>query len=227
MEDDFAQVPFEAVEFADNPEPRCACVLLLDTSGSMQGEPIAALNHGLKQFATELKEDRLAAKRVDLAIVTFGEVVTVVSEFCSAQTFDPQPLHAKGGTPLGEAIGVGIDLLASRQAQYREAGIVPYRPWLFMVTDGKPTDAWQRSAGRIRAGEGDKKFTFFAVGVEGADMETLGQISVNTPLKLQGLAFSSLFRWLSSSLSAVSRSSVGTLTPLANPTAPNGWAMAG
>ena len=37
----------EAIEFAENPEPRCPCVLLLDTSGSMQGASIEALNQGL------------------------------------------------------------------------------------------------------------------------------------------------------------------------------------
>ena len=44
------QVPFADVGFVDNPEPRCPCVLLLDTSGSMQGQPISQLNAGLKQF---------------------------------------------------------------------------------------------------------------------------------------------------------------------------------
>jgi hypothetical protein len=37
-------------EFALNADPRCACVLLLDTSGSMDGAPIKALNEGLKAF---------------------------------------------------------------------------------------------------------------------------------------------------------------------------------
>ena len=43
------QVPytFDAAEFAENPEPRVPCVLLLDTSGSMTGKPIAELNEGL------------------------------------------------------------------------------------------------------------------------------------------------------------------------------------
>ncbi len=47
------QVPFGAAEFADNPEPRCPCLLLLDTSGSMQGEPIRELNRGLIAFTNQ------------------------------------------------------------------------------------------------------------------------------------------------------------------------------
>jgi len=57
----------ELTEFADNPEPRCPCVLLLDTSGSMQGEPINALNNGLRAFKDDLIKDALASKRVEVA----------------------------------------------------------------------------------------------------------------------------------------------------------------
>jgi hypothetical protein len=51
---EFDQIPFGAAEFADNPEPRCPCLLLLDTSGSMQGAPISELNRGLVAFKDEL-----------------------------------------------------------------------------------------------------------------------------------------------------------------------------
>ena len=63
-----------ADDFADNPEPRCPCVLLLDTSGSMQGDPIDQLNAGIRAFKTELMADSLALKRVEISIVTFGPV---------------------------------------------------------------------------------------------------------------------------------------------------------
>ncbi|EZP73057.1 marine proteobacterial sortase target protein [Sphingomonas paucimobilis] len=236
MRDDFEQIPFGGalpgedrmpfgdVEFADNSEPRCACMLVLDTSGSMEGEPIAQLNKGLEQFAQELREDRLAAKRADICVITFGDTVNVVAEFGSAQNFYPQPLRAHGGTPMGEAINCAIDLVLGQQARYRANGIMPYRPWIFMLTDGTPTDDVSRAARRVREAHERKSFSFFAVGVDQADMSTLAAISVNAPLKLRGLAFSDLFRWLSSSLSAVSRSSVGGKVLLANPTGPDGWA---
>ena len=59
---------FASVEFAENPEPRCACILLLDTSGSMNGPPIQQFNLGLRSFKDELLSDSLAAKRVEIAV---------------------------------------------------------------------------------------------------------------------------------------------------------------
>ena len=68
------QVPFGASEFADNPEPRCLCVLLLDTSASMEGEAMAELNRGLAAFEDEFSTDALAMKLVEPGIVSFGPV---------------------------------------------------------------------------------------------------------------------------------------------------------
>jgi len=219
------QVAFGDAEFADNAEQRCPVVLLLDTSGSMQGEAIDQLNQGLATFRTELAGDRLAAKRVDIAVVTFGDRVDTVCQFGIVETFHPPMLTAKGGTPMGEAVERGLDLLEARKSQYRQNGIPYYRPWIFLITDGEPTDKWKRAARAVADAEHRKQVAFYAVGVENADMDMLGELSVRTPLHLRGLAFAELFRWLSSSLSSVSRSNPGTAVALQNPTAPGGWAL--
>jgi len=127
------QVPFGAanVEFVDNPDPRVACLLLLDTSYSMGGSPIEELNNGLEVCKSELLADGLAAKRVELAVVTFGGTVNVVTEFTAVEHFNPPTLSANGNTPMGEAIMRGIDMLSQRKQTYKTNGIAYYRPWFF------------------------------------------------------------------------------------------------
>jgi uncharacterized protein YegL len=221
------QIPFGLTEFAENPEPRCPCLLLLDTSTSMRGRPMAELNDGLQSFRSSLKEDDMAMQRVELGIVTFGPI-RVQAEFQSAEMFSPPVLEANGDTPLGAAIIRGLDMLEARKRTYKEAGVAYYRPWVFLITDGAPTDAWSAAADRVRTGDSDraKAFSFFAVGVQGADMGTLSKIcsDARPPLSLKGLHFRELFSWLSSSLGGVAKSQPGQLVPLAPPT---GWAAVG
>ena len=205
----------DAVEFATNPDPRCPCVLLLDTSGSMSGARIAALNEGLRAFEADIREDALAQRRVEVAVITFGNGgVQTMQEFVTAGQFTAPALSAHNGTPMGEGISRALDLVRDRKAAYRENGISYYRPWVFMITDGAPTDEWRSAAARVQAEEEANGLAFFAVGVADADMKTLSQIAVRKPVQLQGLKFAEMFVWLSQSQKRVSASKIGEQTAL-------------
>ena len=215
----FEQIPFGSDNFADNPEPRCPCVLLLDTSGSMAGMPITQLNEGVRTFRQELLSDPLATKRVEVAVVSFGPV-NIVSDFHTVPNFHPKELETTGDTPLGDAILTGIEMVNRRKKEYKENGIAYYKPWIILITDGAPTDEWALAAAAVQKGEANKSFAFFAIAVESANMDILRQISTRSPLKLKGLMFREFFIWLSASMKMVSAKNPGAAINLLPP---SGW----
>jgi uncharacterized protein YegL len=214
-------IRFGTDDFALNPEPRLPCVLLLDTSGSMEGAPIEQLNAGLDAYRDALAYDDLASRRVEIAVVTFGGTAQLFQDFSAVGRFYPPRLQAGGETPMGQAITLGLDLLRKRKDEYRSHGVAYFRPWVFLITDGVPTDDWRPAAEQVKSGEEASAFSFFAVGVENADFGVLQQIATRMPLKLRGLSFRELFLWLSASQVSVSRSSPGDKVMLPPP---DGWA---
>ncbi|MGI0483604.1 vWA domain-containing protein [Geminocystis sp. CENA526] len=74
-------MPVGLPEFADNPENRCPVILLLDTSGSMAGEPMKELNEGIRAFKEDVLKDTQATLSVEISIITFGETVNVIQDF--------------------------------------------------------------------------------------------------------------------------------------------------
>ncbi|TAF14147.1 MAG: VWA domain-containing protein [Nostocales cyanobacterium] len=211
-------------EFADNPEPRCPVVLLLDISGSMSGSPIDQLNAGVATFKQEIEQDATASLRVEVAIITFGSTAHLLQDFVTIDQFSPPHLTVSGSTSMGAAIQMALREVENRKTEYKNNGIQYYQPWVFLITDGGPTDSWQSAAQQVRQADADRKISFFAVGVQGANMNILSQIAPpNTPpLMLDGLRFADLFRWLSDSMKRVSSSKVGTTQVSLPPV--NGWA---
>jgi uncharacterized protein YegL len=244
------QQPFLDVALASNPEPRCPCVLLLDVSGSMAeivanaGKPtgqtvqqdgktynivsggttkLDLLNEGLRAYHADVIGDSLAAQRVEVSVITFGGSVQTVVPFVSANEFVPPTLTANGETPMGAAILQAIDAIDERKKQYKQNGLHYYRPWIFFITDGEPTDTWQVAAEKVQDGEKNKRFAFFAVGVEGANFDVLKQISVRQPLHLKGYSFREMFQWLSQSQRSVSHSGPPGKEDQLKLASPEGW----
>ncbi len=142
----------------------------------MYGEPINALNRGISTFKEDVIKDTQASLSVELAIITFGDTVKLAQDFITVDEFNPPKLEASGVTPMGEAMEKALILLETRKRVYKENGIGYYRPWIFLITDGAPTDNWQIPAEMVREAEAQKRCLFFTVAVEGADMDKLKQI---------------------------------------------------
>jgi uncharacterized protein YegL len=218
----------DAVEFAENPEQRCACVLLMDTSISMQGAPIDALNAGLRTFKDDLAKNPKALQTVDIAIVGFDDNVKVIQDFITADKFEPPTITELGSaTHMCAGIDTALDMVHNRKTEYRKNGVPYYRPWVFMITDGEPTGEppgeVDRIASRIQDDENNKRVLFFAVGTENANMEILRRMAVKQPVKTTELQFDQLFQWLSGSMQRVSAGKTDDQVPLQ----PIGWGTAG
>lgn len=199
----------DLIAFMDNPEPRCACILLLDTSWSMDGPWIRALSEGVGAFKRALEADPVASLRVETAIVSFDSDVRLVHDFATVDALEPPDLKADGATSTAAAINFAMDMLERRKLTYRQGGIPYYRPWIVLITDGASSDGeglMQTVAERVRQADESKQLAFFCVGVTGADLNELRLIAPRRTALLTGLKFTEFFEWLSNSMVSVSSS---------------------
>lgn len=205
----------------DNTSQRLPCVVVLDSSGSMAGSRIDELNAGLRVLEDELKKDPVASQRVQLLLIQFNgdNDVQVLTDWTDAMAFSAPHLIANGLSPMGAAVRLAMAKLEEQKARYRAHGIAYNRPWLFLLTDGAPTDDdWHQAAAECRAAEQANKLIFFGIGAgDDADLDQLGQFSVRKPQRLQGLKFRELFLWLSRSATSASKAAQGTNVQLAPP----------
>ncbi len=196
-----------------NPAPRCPVILLLDTSGSMSGQPLKELQGGLEQFLRETADDETASMSVELEIISFGGSVEIEADFapvCDIADMPPM-LSADGSTPLGEALRLADSELKARRRLYKQKGIASYKPWIVLMTDGCPNDDYESAAASMKRMGEEGKLQYIGIGIgEDADFDTLRNILPERPgpVKLKGLCFKEFFKWLTDSLKSVSASSV-------------------
>ena len=205
----------------DKREPKVATVLLVDTSGSMGGEGIDGVNRGIHLYKEKILNDSLACKRVELALVSFNDTVTIVHPFSSIKEFNIQPLTAGGWTLLGKGILTAIDLIKKRKEQYAQNGTDYFRPWIFLITDATDNDMtmdktlYNQVVQELKDGETNKHFSFYKVAVgRDVNFDLLKEISPRSPLRLKPDNWHEMFDWFAASSLALSRSSPGISTPL-------------
>ena len=194
-----------------NPSPRVAVALVLDTSGSMDGAPIKALDEGFATFLDEVRNDEAASVSAEVMTITFDEHARVVHGFSSVSAYAqrPAPFVAAGRTATGEALELAALELEKRCALYKRQGIPHYAPFLVLMTDGEPVPnvGWQSPSLRLQQLAKEGKLNYLCIGVgDDVNWNTMDEIAGSEPgaQKLQGLKFGAFFKWLSQSLHAVS-----------------------
>ena len=218
----------EARSLLANRHRRTPCVLLVDTSGSMEGEKIRRLNAGFRAFRDDILRNPMAAQSVELCVISFGPV-KVQSEFALLKEMPQLHFEADGVTPLKEGLELAVLKVTERKQSYRDHGISYYRPWIFLLTDGEPTDNnggystnYRKLLQPLQLAAQERKFTLFTVGVgvNAAGRQVLNELSQpfgGRCLDLDNLKFEEMFLWLSGSLSRVSQSSPGERVQLVDP----------
>lgn len=209
------------VNYATNISQRTPCVLVLDASASMKSKTssghtrMALLNEGIKTFYQALNEDEVALSRVQVAAISVGgdtHEAELLMDWTDATDFQPFELTAGGTTPLGAGTLLALELIKSHKATLREYGISYTRPWIFILTDGDPTDSndvWATACAEARESESSGKVEIFPIGVGETELSKLATMSRRPPIMMNSVRFLELFVWLSASLGQISRSVPG------------------
>ena len=197
-------------------EPHLPCVLLLDVSGSMEErEKIKKLNEAVRLFYETLKKDPLAMGRVEISLVTFGTNVKVIAPFVPAENFKVPELSAYGMTAMNEAICFALDETDQRKRDYQAEHMKYFQPWIFLLTDGYPTDDnngdyLERAIREVKERTQQKKLNFIPMAIGDGDTSNLKRYTDGgVVLKATEQNFQDAFVWLSQSLTIGSNSHPG------------------
>jgi uncharacterized protein YegL len=203
-----------------NHAQRVPVVMVMDNSYSMRGKPIAELNAALADMQEYLRHDVELSSKAEICLITFGHNgVTAwrgtepappgVSPFVPASHFEVPRLQAGGVTPITEALELAIRLIGEEKRELRRRNLSYYRPVVWCVTDGEPTDHsgapsddWQRLPEVIAHEEREKRFAFFAASVGNISPhgdEVLRALAPGSHYKLEGFEFALVLQLVSAS----------------------------
>ncbi len=184
-------------------EKHVACVLLIDTSGSMNDkDAIGKVNAGIKTLIDQILADSLAAAVVDISLVEFNDEVKVVVPFSPVSKIEIPELKAFGCTSLNEAILVGLEQIRERKREYHDLGVPYWRPWMFLITDGYPSDTQKEEEAKAKLKEAmdNKRVLFFTVAADDADYKHLSTYPSTLSFKIDDNDFTEAFKWFSQSV---------------------------
>lgn len=121
---------------------RLLAYFLLDTSGSMRGEPIAALNNGFNGLVSMLRTDPQAMDSLHINVVTFDREVNNLIPLVDLASFHPVEIKCpdSGPTHTGQALEMIYDLVNKDLIKGSADRKGDWKPLLFIFTDGKPSD---------------------------------------------------------------------------------------
>jgi uncharacterized protein YegL len=171
----------------------------------MTGEPITAVQSGLDLLVATLRQDPQALETAHLSVITFNETATQVVPLTELASFQPPTLHASSTTSLGEALRVTKQCIEREVLQNSGEVKGDWKPLVFLMTDGLPTDDWQSGLAEFKSIK-TGLVVACAAGPD-ADANLLKQITENVVTLAQADASSigQYFKWLSQSIAQTSQ----------------------
>ncbi|MEX2215215.1 MAG: TerY-C metal binding domain-containing protein [Phycisphaeraceae bacterium] len=187
---------------------RLPVYLMLDCSESMAGPAIDAVNLGVKALVKEVQSNPHALETVYLSVITFARYAKQVAPLTEAIRFQPPQLKIQPGTAMGAALALLMDRLTKEVKKTTATTKGDYRPLVFLLTDGQPTDNWQPAVEAFRKMQTPRVASVYAIGC-GPDVDTgLLRRITDVVLMMPEMSPESIrkfFVWLSASIQAVSQ----------------------
>ena len=183
---------------------RLPVYLLLDTSGSMTGEPIEAVKNGVQMMMHSLRQNPQAIETAYVSIITFDTDAKQIIPLTDLASFQMVDIKAQGVTSLGAALSLLAEKLNSEVSKTTLEQKGDWKPLIFIMTDGIPTDDWQPGLNQLKSVS--KGLIVGCAAGSGADDSVLRQITESV-VRLDNAdaeSISQFFKWVTASISTSS-----------------------
>ncbi|WP_212005084.1 VWA domain-containing protein [Chitinophaga sp. HK235] len=179
---------------------RLPVYLLLDTSGSMSGEPIEAVKNGVQVMISALRQNPQAIETAFISIITFDSTAKQVVPLTDLASFQMVDIRATGTTVLGEALQLVSSCMDREVAKTTTEQKGDWKPLVFIMTDGVPTDNWQSGLTAFR--QRKTAYTVACAAGHSADTSVLKQITENVVSldTADSQSISRFFAWVTASI---------------------------
>lgn len=185
---------------------RLPVYLLLDTSGSMYGEPIEAVKNGVQTLISTLRSDPYALETAYISIITFNSSAQQVTPLTELAAFQQPNIDASGCTALGGALELLSQKIDTEITKTTAEVKGDWRPLVFIMTDGEPTDSMTKGLDEFKKRKCGMVVACAAE--QGANTNTLKQITENVVQldTADSATIKAFFKWVSASISTSSKS---------------------
>lgn len=179
---------------------RLPVYLLLDASGSMNGEPIEAVKNGVQVMISSLRQNPQAIETAFISVITFDSSARQIIPLTDLSSFQMIDIKATGTTALGEALKVASNCINTEVAKTTADTKGDWRPLVFIMTDGMPTDDWQSGLNEFKKYK--TAYTVACAAGSGADTSVLKQITDNVVSldTADSQSISKFFAWVTASI---------------------------